>query len=330
VVQAVTDCENNADVWEQMERARQIAVTTFQADTNALMMKNFRLRRQTYSGGIGRAVTKGINSQTAGHWYGVRMFCQNVKSGVLVIKNIGTIFDATSAITLHIYNNLGDEVVPSFSLNTLANKHQKNSVDIELPLHSPYIENLEYYFIYESAGIIALNNDLKCNCGGFKPYYDILHPYFLQHQSDRNYMWSNWMMVGGHHSATLPALGTEPLPRTCSNLMYGLTFDVELKCKISETLCYESLDFETNNLAAAMALAIQHKAAVTLGSWIINSGNLSRFTMINTEQMIEDIKKWDKVYVDMITFISEQVDTTINDCLICRDIIEMARGGILA
>jgi hypothetical protein len=90
------------------------------------------------------------------------------------------------------------------------------------------------------------------------------------------------------------------------------------------------LDFETNNLAAAMALAIQHKAASILASWIINSGNLNRVNMINTEQMIDDIKKWDKIYIDMVTFISEQVDTTINDCLICRDIIEMARGGILA
>lgn len=330
VIQAIADCDNNSDVWTQMERARQIAITMFQADTNALMMKNFKLRRQNFSGGIGRAVTKGLNSQTMGSWYGVRMMCQNIKSGVLHIKNIGAIFNVTDTVLLHIYNNLGEEVVAPFLLQTLSDKHQLNTVDIELPLHSSYVENLEYYFIYQSAGIIALNNDLKCNCGGFKPFYDTSRPYFHQHQREQAYMWSNWMMVGGFSASTLPAFGTEPMARTTTNLMYGLTFDVELKCKISETLCYESLDFESNNLAAAMALAIQHKAASIMGAWIVNSGNLSRANIINTEQMIENIKAWDKTYSEMTTFISEQVDTTINGCFVCRDIIEMARGGILA
>ena len=52
--------------------------------------------------------------------------------------------------------------------------------------------------------------------------------------------------------------------------------------------------------------------------------------MINTEQLLADIAKWDKIYIDMITFISEQADITINDCLACRDVWEMAKRGILA
>jgi hypothetical protein len=137
-------------------------------------------------------------------------------------------------------------------------------------------------------------------------------------------------MVGGYHTSTLPAFGTESISTSSSNMLYGLTFDVELKCRIGEVLCYESLDFESNNLAAAMAIAIQHKAAVTVASWIINSGNLNRLTMINTEQLISDIAKWNVIYNDMITFISKEVDITANDCLYCRDIFEMARTGILA
>ena len=96
------------------------------------------------------------------------------------------------------------------------------------------------------------------------------------------------------------------------------------------TLNQWALDFEGNMLARAMAIAVQHKAASILASWVINSGNLSRFTLINTEQMIEDIKKWDKIYIDMITFISTEVDITTNDCLACKDIWEMAKRGILA
>ena len=47
VISSIKDCENNNDVFNMMENARQIAVTTFQADTNALMMKHFKLRNIT-------------------------------------------------------------------------------------------------------------------------------------------------------------------------------------------------------------------------------------------------------------------------------------------
>jgi hypothetical protein len=106
--------------------------------------------------------------------------------------------------------------------------------------------------------------------------------------------------------------------------------EVDIKCRVDEVLCYESLDFEGNMLARAMAIAIQHKAASTMASWVINSGNLNRFTMINTEQTILDIAKWDGTYTEMIKYIAENVNITTNDCLYCKDIFEMARTGILA
>jgi len=143
-------------------------------------------------------------------------------------------------------------------------------------------------------------------------------------------MWSTWVMPGSFHSATLPSFATDAMPRVCGNILNGLTFEVELKCKISEVLCYESLDFESNNLAAAMAIAIQHKAAAIIGGWIINSANLNRFTITNTEQLIADIAAWNKIYMDMVIFISQEVDVTTNDCLACKDVWEMTRKGIMA
>lgn len=328
-IQSITNCENGGDIWEQMERSRQIAVTTFQADTNALIMKGFKLRRQNYSGGIGRAITKSTLNQIAGQWYGVRFYCANVKSGYMTIKNIGTIFADTGTKDVQVWNNLG-ELITTVNVHTTTNVHQKNVVSITLPLHSDYVENLEYYFIYQGDANMAKSNDLKCACGGFKPVFDTKKSYLDHMQQDRNYMWSNWVMVGGYHTPTLPDFSSYWLPQVTSNTMYGLTFEVDLKCKVNEVLCYESLDFESNSLAGAMAIAIQHKAASVLGSWIVNSGNLNRLNMINTEQLLNDIQNWNKIYIDMITYISEEVDITVNDCLSCKDIFEMAKRGILA
>lgn len=329
IINSIKDCENNNDVFEQMAKARALAIISFQGDTNALMMQSFKLRRNNFSGAIGRAVYKGVVSQTTGQYYGVRMLCSNIKSGVLQIKNIGTMFEQTGTIDLQVWNNVG-ELVEEFTLDTEAGKHHKNTVVLELPLHNKYIENLEYYFVYQSGANKALNNDIKCNCGGFKPYFDKDKPYYNQLQQDRNFWWANWLMAGSYNVATLPDYSVAQSSRTCGNQMNGLTFEVDLKCKISEVLCYESLDFESNNLAIATAMAIQNKGGSIMGNWVISHGGLSRFKLLDTEQMLENIKKWDKVYIDMVKYIASEADITVNDCLACKDIFEMAKRGILA
>lgn len=326
-ISASLTCENNNDVWEQFEKSRQIAITTFQADTNALLMKGFKLRRQPFSGAIGRALAKINVASVSGEYYGVRMYCANVKSGVLVIKNIGTMFTQTGTIDVHIYNNLG-ELIDTVTVDTEAGKHKLNTVSIELPLHSPYIENLEYYFIYQATANVARANDLKCTCGSFKPVFNIDKPYFYNLQLDKNYGWSNWLMAAGYHSPTIPEAGL--CTRTSNNSMYGLTFEVDLKCKISEVLCYDSLDFESNNIAGAMAIAIQHKWAVILASWLVSTEVLNRFNVIDNERLLADIEKWNQTYIDMITFISKEANISVNDCLVCRDVWEMAKQGIMA
>jgi len=326
-IKSIENCDKT--LWEQMIRARELAISTFQADTNAKLMQGFKLKRNNYTGSIGRAIINGNNTQVVGSWYGVRLYCSNVKSGVLVIKGIGTLFTQTGTITLSIYNNL-NELVQTLTLNTEANKHAKNTLSIELPLHTSYVENLEYYFIYQFDGNVSKNNDLKCNCGGFKPVFNIDKPYFYHNQQDRNFYWSQWVMAGGFNQPTLPEFNLQYLPVTSSNMMWGLVLDVELKCKVSEVLCMESLDFESNNLAGAMALAIQHKAGVILASWIVNSKNLSRYNITETEQMLADIEAWNKIYIDMVNYIATEADASVNDCLVCKDFVEMTKRGILA
>jgi len=326
-LKAITDCENNADVFNLIDRARQVAVTNFQADTNALLMKSHKLRRQNYKGAIGRAISKNNPSLTTGQYYGIRIYCANVKSGVLRLTSIGALFSLTDSITVYIYNNLGD-LIDTVTVNTEANKHKQTPVDIELPMHSDYVENLQYFLFYQLGANTPKGNDLKCNCGGFKAVFNTDNPYTNHLHGDRNYLWSQWIMAGGYHSTGFPDL--DACTTTTNNLMYGLTLDVELKCKVNEVLCMDGLDFETNNLAGAMAIAIQHKAGSVLAGWILSSGNLNRYTLINTEQLVADMEAWGKVYNDMVTYIAAEADTSVNDCLICKDIVEMTRKGILA
>lgn len=325
-IQSMTDCDNGNDLFQNMVKARDNAITSFQADTNALLLENFKMKRNPFKGGIGRAVSNNNVSLTTGNYLGVRMYCDNVKSGVLYIKSIGTLFKGVGVIDLMIYNNLG-KLIGTYPLNTDTTLHVQNSVDIELPLHSDYNDHLEYFFIYQLGAIEPKINDLKCSCGSFKPVFNCKQPYY-KYKHETVYGWADWLMAGGINSATLPDF--TDCGCSTNNYMYGLTFNVELRCKIGEVLCQEQLDFEGNPLAAAMAIAIQNKTGEWLGNWILRSGNLNRFTLLNTEQLIDDVAKFKATYEQMIKYIVESADITQNDCLACKDVYEMAKRGIFA
>ncbi len=233
-VQSMTNCENGDDLFLNMEKARDNAITFFQADTNALLLKDFRMRRNPFKGGIGRNVAVSGQLPAVGNYAGVRFYCNNIKGGVLQIKNIGTLFADTGVVELTVYNNSG-EVVETISLNTTANLHTQNPVTLELPLHSDYNDHMEYFFVYKvDAANMPKLNDIKCNCGSFKPKFDCKHPYFDK-RHDTAYGWADWLMVGGLNSAALPDF--TDCGCSTNNLMYGLTFGVELRCKIGEVLC---------------------------------------------------------------------------------------------
>lgn len=326
-VQSMTNCDNGDDLFTNMEKARANAITSFQADTNALLLQNFRLNRNPYKGGIGRAQVTNNLTVTTGNYMGVRLYCDTVKSGTLTIKSIGTIFDANGTIDLTIYNNL-NETIGTYTLNTVANTHTANAVDIELPLYNENSDHMEYFLLYQvGATPKPLGNDIKCSCGRFKPKFDCNHPYFHD-THETTYGWADWLMIGGMNKSTLPDF--DDCECSTTNLLYGLTLIVELRCNINETLCLDSMDFEGNPLAAAMAISILNKAGYNFGSWILASGNLNRFNMINTEQLATDMKVWNDTYVQMINYIAQSADITQNDCFACKDIYEMAKRGIFS
>lgn len=325
-IQSMTNCDNGNDLFQNMEKARDNAITSFQADTNALLLQNYKMKRKPFYGGIGRIVSNSITIPN-GNYLGVRLRGDSVKGGVLYIKSIGTSFYHSGIITLNIYNNLG-ELVGNYNLNAVQDVHTQNPVNIQLPLYSDYAENMEYSFVYQyDDNLRPKVNDIKCSCGSFKPVFNCRKPYY-HNSHEKTYGWADWLMVGGINSVGLPDFTA--LPDATNNYMYGLTFQVELKCKVGDVLCTDQLDFDGNPLAAAMAIAIQNKAGEILGSWVLQSGNLNRFTLINTEQLINDVANFKTTYNQMIRYIVESADITQNDCFSCNDIWNMAKGGIFS
>ena len=135
-------------------------------------------------------------------------------------------------------------------------------------------------------------------------------------------------MVGGIYKSALPNF--QDVETLAEDKMYGLTLDMEFGCKVGEVFCKDSLDYDGNTLAQAMAIAIQHKAGVLFIDKIINTTNLNRTVVINREDLQEKRKEYQETYDKMVQYLAENVDLTTNDCMECKDIVEMIKTGIMA
>lgn len=320
-IQSLENCTDGDDLWDYMVNARKNAVIKFKADLNTVLLTNYKIKRPAFTGSIGRVNHTASFITSTGTYYGVRLFCADIREGTMTINKITTYFDQTGTKTVFIYDNT-NTLIDTLTLNTLANQVCENVVGLELPLHSDLVTNLEYYLVYEGSSNYPKNNDIKCTCGHFKATFDTHKPYWYgQHGG---FDWAKWVMVG---SVVQTSLDFMNMCGTCANRMMGLILNLSFKCDANKIWCEELVDTE-NPMFGAMALAVQYKAGIELASWILNSGNLNRWTMINTEQLQANIVDWQNKYQEMVNFIGNNLEINSNDCYECKERVQMMKTTI--
>ena len=80
------NCENGS-VWDAMVTARENAVQFFIQDTNSKLLQTYKINRQPFKGGFGQGRADADLTITS-TYIGVRIFCNDVKSGIMVIRAI--------------------------------------------------------------------------------------------------------------------------------------------------------------------------------------------------------------------------------------------------
>jgi len=323
LIDGLLNCDQGASIWDLMEIVRDLSIRYFIADSNALLLKNNKLKRTPYYGGLGTSTYTKDLTITNGYYAGVRIISPLIRSGFLKIKKIGLLLNTTTALNLVIYDRTGT-VLHTIALNATANVHTINTLAtaIELPLYDSYLDYIEYFFVYQIAGFEPKNNGVftcstcqKTIFGWMDWGYSQRHP------------WHSWINIGGFTSNGLPdfdstAQGTQ--------MLNGLTFDIELGCRVNEVFCQDQLDFEGNTLAQAMAIAIQKLSGALFVEKILLSTNLNRNIMINREELTAKAVEWRDVYKEMIDYIVSNIDIEANDCFECKDVVEMIKVGIFS
>jgi hypothetical protein len=169
------------------------------------------------------------------------------------------------------------------------------------------------------------NNDVICDCNASLKF-NTTKPYFWN--SDNSYKWAEWLMVGGFYQNSISDLSE--VYSCTSNNMYGLTFDVELKCNVNTIMCDEYFDFESNPLAYATACAINYKAADILINNSKFTNNINFDSLINNEELTSLKKEIKTQYAELTTYIANSDLITKSDCLECRNWTGIMVGGILS
>lgn len=316
-IESLLNCKVGEDVFTFMEDARDNAIIDFRIDATAVLARSANIKRRPFVGRIGKVKHSKTLSLTTGKYYGIVLRCDDIVGGEIKITNIGTIFDTTGTLTITVKNNL-NTVIATEVVNTTADALTENTVDLTLPMHSSYVENLEYYIVFEYAANTPYDNEFK----------DSYSSGVGRSQSNKQFGYSEYMVARGVSLSSIDDLSD--VSAATDSRCFGLTLAVESRCKVEDIWCYDDMDYVGDAIDMAIAKAVRLKAALNLIRDIALSQNINRTTMVDGETLAEMEESWSLQYGEIIEYIVENMDLTKTDCFECGKEILMGLGKILS
>jgi hypothetical protein len=294
------------DIWEKLDHARENAVSAFKVDVLREILKTKEPARGKFIGDIGgKSFTSSLSADT---YHGLRMY-SDITGGSFNLRAVTLILDTTEAVNLNIYTGPDDEdgaaPIHTIALTSLAGRPKYNLITpIQLTLEG------DLYFLFSTAGGVPKNNKLTCNCGGFKWCFDPGHPCY-RYSRDK---WTEWAMVAGVHGSDLTIRDDWGTSREAR----GLILHGDFGCDTLGILCSDHSDWTGNMVDSAIAWAIVYKAGSFLSSYIMDSEEVNRYTLLGIDGLSANIVFYETKYKEMIEFIADNIEEDRNECLKCR------------
>lgn len=294
-----------SDIWDKMTYAKENAINAFKIDVIREILKTKEAARPTFKGDIGgKSFTSVMSSDT---YHGLRMY-SDITGGSFTLRGVTLILNTTEAVTLDVYTGDDDEdgasAIASFSLTSLAGRPKYNAVTAtEFDLEG------DLYFLFSATGL-PYNNKLTCNCGGYKWCFNVDYPCY-RHSRDK---WTQWAMVGGVHGSDLTIRDDWGTSREAR----GLILHGDFGCDTLGMLCSDRSDWSGNMIDSAIAWALLYKAGSFLSTYIMDSQEVNRYTLMGLEGLAANIAYYEEKYKEFIAFIAETIELDRNECLKCR------------
>jgi hypothetical protein len=296
----VASLGGNYDIWDKMNNSMENAINAFKMDVVREILKYNEPVRTRFKGEIGCKTFS--NTLTAYSYQGLRMY-SDIHNGVFNLRGFYLILDTTEAVTLDIYDEY--DLLYSYTLNATASRPVYNAIT---PI--PLTLDRNYYFLFQTTGS-PYDNRLDCNCGGWRWCFSCEYPCF----GPSRLRWTEWAMVGGVCGDVLADRDEWGVSAQAK----GLVLVGDFNCDIIGSLCDDYSDFSGNNeISMAMANAIWYKTGEFLSVYVLDSEEVSRRTLLGTEQWEANKEFYAAKYQEMVQFIAEHWESD-EECLRCRD-----------
>jgi len=288
------------DVWAMMIQARQGAVRTVKTDLFQEAGRYFQPVRNAFTGDIG--ALQFARTQTTGGFYGMRVFT-NVEGARIRFVGVTLMPFASGDFDVLIYDDHGLLRTEQVT-GAIARRPRRLIFDVPL-----VVEQGSVYFIVQ--GGEAYTGKMFC-CGAKGWCFNIDNPCY--NTTRRN--WSSWAMAAGIQGSDI---GDRDSWATYSR-NYGLVLHASFSCNMDNVLCSDYSDFVHNENDRALAWAILYKTGEMFLNAAIDSGEVNRYTLLAGEALDFRREEYLKGYEQMIKWLAANMDTSRNDCFVCRPV----------
>ena len=289
----------NYNIWEKMTNSMKNAINTFKIDVLGEILNYMEPSRARFKGDIGG---KSFNTTLSDYTYhGLRMYSE-IEGGAYILRGVSLILDVTEAITLEIYDEY--DLLHTVNLTSQAGRPKYTVIT---PISLPLIGN--YYFLYTTSGL-PYNNKLNCNCGGYKWCFNTNNPCYRPSRDG----WTEWAMVAGVAGDDLTIRDDWSTSREGS----GMILHGDFNCDVLSSFCSDHSDWVSNEIDYAIANAIWYKTGEYLATYIMDSEEVSRRTLLGVEQWNANRTFYNARYVTMINFIAQNFEADRSECLRCK------------
>lgn len=296
-VSGASDCEKGS-IWDILEKARVRAIDKFSMDISLGLMKTHNERFPRSSNFFGRKSFKSDLS-IADDYAAFKIETKQLKGGCLTLSEIHTAFNSTGTIDVSLYDNIDENPIEVYTLNTTANKLTKNVLPspIELPTYVEGCDEINYYLVYDANSFVPKDNDIQCT-------------------SCEKRKLATLNKFGDIDGVTGNDL-TDIDNWKSNGYANGLHVKIEFKCKTNTLLCdrdFDNCDVFDKAIAQSINWCAAHLATIE----ILTSKKPSFLNLTCREELGQDAMRFKSEYEASISDVLALWDFKDNDCLVCK------------
>ncbi len=257
-----------------------------------------------FSGFLGTKSFTASVDITGQDYAGMKLIMSPIKDGLMVIKEIATMFEQTATFDILIYrryvqSNYYELVETIEGVDSVANRYKLNvlTTPLELPMYDDTDGELEYYITYEATGLTPKNNLPLCGqCGRVEAKAGYFVKKYGTRGSDVEDL-ASWSNNSGN--------------------AYGLAINVDFKCDAASIIC--RMFAVSPEWADAYASAVLLMAGIAVHNQVLTSPEVTRANLLGAENAAAQMGVWQDDFDETIKWLAQNVNPEVNDCYQCNN-----------